>query len=69
MKIELDLALKAIDDEEELTDEMPQEFWEQIIRIVKNEDKEAMVECLRIGIRLTKQSIRKRIIERISAGA
>ena len=66
MKIELDLALKAIEDENELDDSMPEEMWESIIMIVSNKDKEAMEECLRIGIRLTKQGIRDRIIERIS---
>ncbi len=49
-------GMKAIDDEPEYPDAMPDEMWEEI----KN-DRDAMTEALRLTVRLTKQGIKDRL--------
>lgn len=47
---------KAVADEPECPDEMPEELWEAI-----KGDKDALQECIRIAIRLTKKGIAERL--------
>lgn len=51
-------VLRAVDEEPELTDEMPEEMWAAV-----RDDREAMVEAFRIVVRQTKAGIRARIEE------
>ena len=55
--ITIENALRAVDDEPEYTDKMPDEMWEAI-----KGDREAMTEALRITVRLTKKGIKDRIM-------
>ena len=57
---EMTRCLKAVDDEPELTDEMPEEMFDAYQEIVK--DKKSLTEALRILVRQTKSEIRERIL-------
>lgn len=50
-------ALAAVEEEEELSGDMPPELWERL----KNADESTMTEMLRIVIRTTKKNISQRI--------
>ena len=56
-RLECQRCLKAVDDEPELPDEMPDEMWATIAG-----DRNAMEEALRIVVRQTKAGIRERIL-------
>lgn len=47
---------KAIDDEPEYPDEMPDEMWEKI-----KYDRDAVTEALRLTVQLTKEGIKERL--------
>lgn len=51
---------KAIDDEPELPDGMPDEMWQAICGIVDIRDRPTMQELLRITVRTTKRCIQER---------
>lgn len=55
--------MKAVDDEPEYPDSMPDEMWEAI-----NGDRDAVIESLRLTVRLTKQGIKGRAAEALQAG-
>ena len=54
--LEKEAVLKAVDDEEELNDGMPDAMWEAI-----RNDRDAMAECLRLSVRMTKDNIKERL--------
>lgn len=55
-RIELNAAIKAVNDEPELPGEMPDEMWNAI-----RNDRDAVAEALRIAVRQTKSGIIKRM--------
>lgn len=55
-RIERARCLKAVEEEPELTDEMPDEMFEAI-----RNDKAAITEALRVTVRETKKGIAERI--------
>jgi len=57
MKVELQDVLKAVDDEPEYPDAMP----EDMKKALSTGDIELITETLRITVRLTKEGIRQRI--------
>ena len=53
--------LKAVDDEPELPGDMPEAMWLALRVMVEQNDREGMIEALRIAVRHTKSGIRDRI--------
>jgi len=58
MRVLLSEVLDCIDAEEEFSEPMPDDMWETI-----KKDKDAAERAFRISIRLTKDSIRNRVME------
>lgn len=56
--VPLEQVLKAVDDEEELTGDMPDEMYEAL----KGGDRDILCEVLRIVVRQTKLGIKNRIV-------
>ena len=54
--LELNAAIKAVNDEPELPGDMPDEMWNAI-----RNDRDAVAEALRITVRQTKSGIIKRM--------
>ncbi len=63
MNMKLKDVLKAIDDEPEMPGEPPQEMVDGLMEIMKNKDLGALIEMCRIGVRLTKQGIKERVLD------
>lgn len=53
--------LKAVDDEPELPGDMPEAMWLALRVMVEQNDREGMIEALRIAVRHTKSGIRDRV--------
>lgn len=54
-------VIEAIDAEPELPGEMPEEMWDTLRQFAYRDDREGMIEALRILVRLTKQGIKERL--------
>jgi hypothetical protein len=54
-------VLKAVDDEPEAPDEMPDDMFAALVDALERGDKETIMVAFRIMVRLTKENIRKRI--------
>lgn len=63
MRTPIDRAdvLKAIEDEPELPGDMPDEMWDALRQMAYRDDREGMMEALRIAVRQTKEGIRERL--------
>jgi len=59
VQVDLDLVLKAIDDEPEFPGHMPDSMWEQI-----RDDRWIAERSLKLAIRLAKDHIKARIVDR-----
>jgi hypothetical protein len=57
--IDRDDVLKAIEDEPELPGDMPDEMWDALRGFAYRDDREGMIEALRIAVRHTKKGIRE----------
>lgn len=64
--MELEEVIKAVDDEPEFPGEMPDQIYEVIKDAISREDKDYIQECFRETVKLTKEHIRERIIDRYS---
>lgn len=53
--------LQAVDDELELPGDMPDAMWFALRMMIEQNDREGMLEVLRITVRETKIGIRKRL--------
>jgi len=60
----LEHCRQCIRAEPEYPDEMSDEMWEAMKMAVRNDDKEAMMECFRIAVRQTKNGILERLENR-----
>lgn len=62
---QVELVLRAIDDELELPGPMPDDIWENFLDYMRKEDREAVAGMLRLCVRQSKRFIRERFLERI----
>lgn len=51
----------AIDAEPELPGDMPDEMWGALRSFAYRDDREGMIEALRLAVRMTKQGIKARL--------
>ena len=54
-------VLKAVNDEQKLPGEMPDEMLDAIIRMMNDTDIDSLYELMRIVVRQTKDGIKRRI--------
>lgn len=57
----VDIAFRAIDDEPEYPGEVPAELQQLLGMVIESGSQQALVELLRISVRLTKRCIRDRL--------